>query len=132
MAKEESKNESKESKKEAKEEKKVGKDRLSALLSSELVEKIKKTHGGTILMRASDFKVEERPRIPTGIFPLDYALGGGFPAGLVSTVYGNKSSGKTTTYLKAIRNAQHMCSECYKFLVDAEWGCRCKKSRDFV
>lgn len=117
---------------EEKTEKKKG-DRLSALLASELFEKIQKKHGDTILMRASEFKVQERGRIPTGIFPLDYALGGGFPVGLASTIYGNKSSGKTTTFLKAIANAQNLCSECYKWTnTDEAWGCRCKKSREFV
>jgi recombination protein RecA len=107
-------------------------DRLAAFLNSELFGQIRKKHGDPILMRASEFKVQERPRIPTGIFPLDYALGGGFPVGLASTVFGHKSSGKTTTLLKAIRSAQNMCSECYRFLADAAWGCKCKKPRDFV
>jgi len=114
------------------EEEKKGKDRLSNLLASELFEKIAKKHGDGILMRMSDFKVQERPRIPTGIFSMDYALGGGFPSGLASTCYGNKSSGKTTTFLKAISNAQRMCSDCHKFMTDEAWGCRCKKAREFV
>lgn len=108
------------------------KDRLTSLLASELMAKIHKKHGGSILMRASDFKVQERPRISTGIFQLDYALGGGFPVGLVSTLYGNKSSSKTSTFLRAISNAQKMCSTCHKYLTDEAWGCRCKKPRDFV
>lgn len=108
------------------------KDRLTSLLASELMAKIHKKHGGSILMRASDFKVQERPRISTGIFQLDYALGGGFPVGLVSTLYGNKSSSKTSTFLRSIGNAQKMCSNCNKYLTDEEWGCRCKKSREFV
>jgi recombination protein RecA len=108
------------------------KDRLSSLLASELVKKIQKKHGGSILMRASDFKVQQRPRIPTGIFQLDYALGGGLPVGLVSTMYGAKSASKTTTFLKAIANAQNMCSNCHLFRTDESWGCRCKKPRDFV
>ena len=107
-------------------------DRLTKLLASELMAKIHKKHGGSILMRASDFKVQERPRISTGIFPLDYALGGGFPVGLVSTLFGNKSSSKTTTFLRSISNAQKMCSTCYKYLTDEAWGCRCKVPRDFV
>lgn len=109
-----------------------GKDRLSAILASELFAKIQKKHGDSILMRASDFKVQQRPRISTGIFPLDYALGGGFPGGLVSTVYGDKSASKTTVLLKTISCAQKMCSICYKYLVDESWGCQCKKYREFV
>lgn len=114
------------------EEEKPRSERLSKLLSSELIEKIRKKNGDTILMRASDLKVVNRPRIPTGIFQLDYGLGGGFPQGLTSTVYGNKSSGKTTTLLRAIKNAQNMCSECHRYLTDEEWGCQCKKPREYV
>lgn len=108
------------------------KSRLDALLASDLLTKIRKEHGGSIIVKASDFKVQERPRIPTGIFSLDYALGGGFPVGLINTVYGQKSAGKTNTLLKAIAEAQHMCSGCYKYMEDAWWGCQCKKPRDFV
>jgi recombination protein RecA len=106
--------------------------RLAQFLASEVVGKITKRHGSTILLKASDHKVQKRPRIPTGVFPLDYALGGGIPAGLISTMIGHKSSGKTTTLLRVLRNAQNMCSECYCFLVDEEWGCHCKKVREFV
>lgn len=115
------------------EEKPKKNDRLSSLLASELFGKIQKKHGESIIMRASDVKVQQRPRIPTGIFMLDYALGGGFPVGMPSTVYGPKSASKTTTLLHAIKNAQRMCSECYRYKgYDAEWACQCKKPRDFV
>jgi RecA/RadA recombinase len=108
------------------------KDRLSAMLASDVFAKIRKKHGDVILMRASDFRVQHRPRISTGIFPLDYALGGGFPVGLVSTVYGQKSSGKTTVLLKTIANAQKMCGECFKYLSGEAWGCRCKVHREMI
>jgi recombination protein RecA len=68
-------------------------------------------------------------RIPTGIFALDYALGGGFPAGRVNTVYGQKSSAKTTTLLKAIGQAQTLCAICFTLL---EGGCKCGENRDAV
>jgi len=41
-------------------------------------------------------------RIPTGIFPFDYATAGGFPRGRISLVSGFKGSGKTTKVLLAI------------------------------
>lgn len=44
-------------------------------------------------------------RVPTGMFPLDLALGGGFPRGKCSIIYGPESSGKTNVALLAI--AQH-------------------------
>lgn len=44
-------------------------------------------------------------RVPTGMFPLDLALGGGFPRGKCSIIFGPESSGKTNLALLAI--AQH-------------------------
>lgn len=44
-------------------------------------------------------------RLPTGIFPLDLKLGGGFPRGKVSLIFGPESSNKTNIALLAI--AQH-------------------------
>ena len=45
-------------------------------------------------------------RLPTGLFPLDLALGGGFPRGKVATIFGPESSGKTNIALSTIRMAQ--------------------------
>jgi recombination protein RecA len=104
--------------------------RLAALLSGELVGKIQKKHGEMSLLLASDIKVQKIPRIPCGILEVDYALGGGFPVGRISTMYGQKSSGKTTNFLRAIANAQRMCSNCYQFL-DEKGKC-CKNYREFV
>ena len=45
--------------------------------------------------------------IPTGILPLDVALGvGGLPRGRIVEVYGPESSGKTTVTLHMIAEAQ--------------------------
>ena len=104
--------------------------RLAALLASDLVGKLQKKHGEMALLRASDFKVQTIPRIPVGILEVDYALGGGLPVGRVSTFYGQKSSGKTTNFLRAIANAQKMCSNCYQFL--NEMGKCCGDYREFV
>lgn len=90
--------------------------RLKELLGGTVVKKIRKVHGKPILGRASDYDDGKCPRIPTGIFMLDYALGGGFPVGCVNVVWGHKSSAKTTTYLKTIANAQKMCRGCWKWL----------------
>jgi recombination protein RecA len=106
--------------------------RLSSFLASEMVKKLKKKHGEMALIRASDFKVQDVPRIPTGVFDLDYALGGGFPAGRISTLYGPKSSGKTTIFLKTIANAQQMCSDCFTFIDEEKGRCVCGECREFV
>lgn len=106
------------------------KSRLGALLASDLIGKLKKKHGETALLRASDFNVQHVPRVPTGIFDLDYALGGGFPLGRISIVYGPKSAAKTTLFLKTIANAQKMCSNCNTMLEEGK--CKCGSYRETV
>lgn len=107
-------------------------ERVTLLLASDLVKKLRKSNGETTLLRASDMKVLDVPRIPTGIFDLDYGLGGGFPVGRISTLYGQKSSGKTSVFLKTIANAQNMCSTCYTFWDPEEGKCECGEFREHV
>lgn len=87
-------------------------------------------------MRAADDRHQTMPRIPSGIFQLDYALGGGWPAGRVNTIYGPKSSSKTTTLLKTIGNAQKFCASCHTMSESNEdgevLGCKCGEFRDMV
>jgi recombination protein RecA len=44
--------------------------------------------------------------LPTGILPLDWALGGGFPRGHISVVWGPEGSGKSSLMINPIINAQ--------------------------
>lgn len=53
------------------------------------------------------------PRVSTGVFVLDYTLGGGLPVGRISMFYGPKSSSKTTCFLRSAGIAQQMCSNCW-------------------
>lgn len=106
--------------------------RVAQLLASDLVKKLKKANGESTLLRASDNKLVKTPRIPTGIFELDYAFGGGFPVGRISTLYGQKSSGKTTIFLKAIANAQRMCSNCWTYWDEEKGSCECGDYRETV
>jgi recombination protein RecA len=107
----------------------VSENRTGAVFASEWMSKIRKKFGDNIVEVASDAHSTEVQRIPTGVFALDYALGGGFPAGRVNTVYGNKSSAKTTTILKAIGSAQTLCAICF---TKTEGGCTCGENRDAV
>lgn len=45
-------------------------------------------------------------RSPTGIFPLDYTLGGGIPNGRISVFFGKESSGKSCLALLSIAHYQ--------------------------
>ena len=62
----------------------------------------------------------EAERIPTGIFELDYATGGGLPRGRLTEIFGVESSGKTNIVLKAMRQAQKLQPDSYVVFIDAE------------
>jgi len=57
-------------------------------------------------------------RLPTGIKSLDEALGGGFPIGMITELYGEESGGKSTIVAKLIANAQKLGYLCA--YIDAE------------
>jgi recombination protein RecA len=62
-------------------------------------------------------------RVPTGMFPLDLAMGGGFPRGKASIVFGPESSGKTNIVLLAIAQHQLLWPDkvCVFFDVEASF-----------
>jgi recombination protein RecA len=98
---------------------------LDKILASKAMGVIQKKFGDAILRKASDFGVAKLNRIPSGIFALDYALGGGFPVGRINVLWGAKSAAKTTTFLKALANATKQCASCWKFA-----PCSCKAYRE--
>jgi RecA/RadA recombinase len=75
----------------------------------------KKFGRGSINMSAKDVCLDVL-RIPSGSVVLDYALGGGIPRGRVTMFYGKKSSGKSTTALKVVANAQKVCRNCGRYV----------------
>lgn len=84
----------------------------------EATERLQKKYGNAVLIQMdedTDFKVE---RIPTGIFSLDEALGGGLPRGRIIEVFGKESSGKST--LTTFLMAQIQKSGGKAALIDAE------------
>lgn len=64
---------------------------------------------------------KDYPRIPTGIYSVDYALGGGFPVSVASCLYGPPGGGKSLVMQKAIACAQNLCWRCF----DYKWDCQC-------
>lgn len=105
--------------------------RVAKVMASEAIHAILKKHGSEILIRASDDRHADMPRIPSEIMMLDWALGGGWPAGRINNIYGPKSSAKTTTLLKTIGNAQKLCANCFK-KPDDKGNCACKDFREMV
>ena len=68
---------------------------------------------------ASDYE-----RMPTGIYNLDYALGGGIPVGVASCLYGPPGGGKSLVLQKLIACAQQLCWKCFEY----KWDCTCDSS----
>ena len=58
--------------------------------------------------------------IPTGISTLDYAIGGGWPRGWMTQVYGPSSSGKSAMVLQSIGNYQKSHPEALAAVIDLE------------
>ncbi len=73
------------------------------------MEQIEKQYGKGSIMRLGEQAAGRMAIdvIPTGILPLDLALGvGGVPCGRIVEIYGPEASGKTTVCLSAIAEAQ--------------------------
>lgn len=77
-----------------------------------------KKFGDTFVRAASD--VLQPMRLSTGIFALDMALCGGLFVGKQNMFMGRRSSGKTTTSMKVIANAQKMYPDKICVFIDME------------
>jgi len=110
--------------------------RMAKMLGSKDIAALEKSYGSGLLQIASDREAQQTLRIPTAVFPLDFALGGGVAVGRPVTFYGPKSGGKTTTVLRLVAQLQRMCSFCYRYLPEfmpfEELACQCKKPRESV
>jgi recombination protein RecA len=106
-------------------------DRIKTFMSSDTAAKLRKKYGKNSLAVAADVEEPLIRRIPWGTFPLDYATGGGVPAGRMTLLWGATSSGKTTGILKVLANAQQMCANCYAPFnpITGEIGCLCGEFR---
>ena len=74
------------------------------------MEQIEKQYGKGSIMRLGESSTRQGiDVVPTGILPLDVALGvGGLPRGRIIEIYGPEASGKTTVCLSTIAEAQKM------------------------
>jgi recombination protein RecA len=79
---------------------------------------LKKSHGEQFVTSAE--QVGDIERLPTGIYPFDYATGGGFPRGRTSIIWGAESSGKTNLALKAIAMNQRLEPDKVNVFIDLE------------
>ena len=71
---------------------------------------------------------QDFPRIPCGVFPVDFCLGGGLPHGRTSSVFGPPTGGKTTLAILYMIGAARICWRCYKY----KWQCTCKMKEPLI
>jgi recombination protein RecA len=84
-----------------------------------VMDEINKNFGVGTIVRLDSDKVEQVDIIPTGVLPLDFALGtGGLPLGRIVEMYGPPSSGKSTLAMQTISEAQKQGLLCA--YIDAE------------
>ena len=80
-------------------------DKKEALAAA--MKQIEKEFGKGSIMKMSEGGRLDVKSVPTGILPLDVALGiGGVPRGRIIEIYGPESSGKTTVALHMIASMQ--------------------------
>jgi recombination protein RecA len=83
-----------------------------------VMQDLKKKYGDqTVTVGVTLYEAE---RIPTGIFDLDYATGGGIPRGRLTEIYGPESSCKTNIVVKAMQQAQKLNPTSKVVFIDAE------------
>lgn len=97
-------------------------------MKKDLIEKLNKNAGDKIAIAGDESEKVEV--IPTGVMPLDFALGiGGFPKGRIIDIYGLPSVGKSTICFTLISNAQKMGITCA--IIDAENAYTREYAEDF-
>ena len=80
-------------------------DKMAALNAA--MKQIEKQFGKGAIMRIGDVSDIDIKSVPTGILPLDVALGiGGLPRGRIIEIYGPEAGGKTTVTLHMIAEMQ--------------------------
>lgn len=96
----------------------IKKTQKATISAADLLESFQKEYGESI--GSFGGALVHSDRVPTGMFPLDLALGGGFPRGRCSIIYGPESSGKTNLALLAIAQHQLLWPELTCVFFDVE------------
>lgn len=85
---------------------------------SDVFDLIKKKYGKGAVSYAGTAIPKTVPRISSGMFILDYALGGGWPRGRVNLLSGDRSTCKTTLLIKMLAQAQRMDIRTNKYIFE--------------
>lgn len=75
--------------------------------------KLNKQWGAGTMITGRELKTDP-PRLPTGVFAVDYATGGGLPMNASTCFWGPESGGKSTLGINAMVMAQMFCWRCFK------------------
>lgn len=98
---------------------KVSEPKTNGTSLSTVLSAIRKTKGDQVVVTGNTIPIVQR--LPTGVFEFDFYIGGGFPKGRYTIVYGPESSNKTNICLKAVAAAQRQPETCNKAVwVDLE------------
>jgi recombination protein RecA len=95
------------------------------------IDSIRKKHGDSSIVRLGDADAlsYDVQFLPTGIFCVDDALGGGFAKGRITELFGQESSAKTTLAFYAIAAAQRAGQVCAfidtEHAIDPSWARKC-------
>lgn len=94
----------------------------------DIVGSINEGAGKEIAMFGRDWKGQDIEVLPTGMLPLDYALGiGGLPVGRIIEMHGLQSTGKTSLCLGIIAHLQQQGITCA--FADAEYALNAEHAR---
>lgn len=89
---------------------------MATTLDEFMAEKNKSCGDGTVFMGGG--LKRDPPRIPSGIFTVDYVTGGGFPIYGTTCLWGPDSSSKSTMAISTMAAVQYLCWRCFKFSPD--------------
>lgn len=66
--------------------------------------------------------LRDAPRIPSGVFAVDFCTGGGMPIWRSLNIWGPPSGGKSTLAALFMKGTASICFKCYRYL----WDCKCR------
>lgn len=65
---------------------------------------------------------KDPPRLPLGVFAVDYATGGGAPIWATTCLWGPEAGGKTSLAISAMRMVPKICWRCFKLFHECQCG----------
>lgn len=78
----------------------------------EFLQKTNKEYKKVLLAQASDTQYGNWKRLRSGVLAVDLVLGGGWPFGTISLVFGPEHSGKTFLATQTMKQARLTCKHC--------------------